>query len=370
MILKFLSLINFKNHESLQIDFSPQVNCFLGNNGVGKTNLLDAIHYLSFCKSYYNAFEADNIKYGEQFFMLKGEFLNQDNMEFVIDASLKEKVKQFRLNSKKYDKLSDHIGKIPLVIITPLDANIILGGGDERRRFIDKLLSQLDSNYLYNLMSYNKVLQQRNALLKEANFNESNVDLLSTYDKSLSQYGYQIYLKRKDCLDRIIDDVQNYYGFISDKQESIDIIYKSQLNQNSFEEMLIQNRAKDKLLMFTSAGVHRDDFLFHINSHSLKKSGSQGQQKTFLIALKFAYYSLLKSVLKTDPLLLLDDIFDKLDNQRVEKVIRMLNQNQFGQIFITDTSFERIDSIMTKVNNVCKYFLLDKAGIYEEKFKG
>ncbi|MAQ69918.1 MAG: DNA replication and repair protein RecF [Flavobacteriales bacterium] len=369
MILKFLSLINFKNHESLQIDFSPQVNCFLGNNGVGKTNLLDAIHYLSFCKSYYNIVEADNIKYGERFFMLKGEFLNQDNTDFFIDASLKEKVKYFKYNGKKYDKLSDHIGKIPLVIITPLDSNIILGGGDERRKFIDRLLSQLDSTYLYNLMSYNKVLQQRNALLKEANFHNANSDLLSTYDKSLSEYGYQIYLKRKDCLARIIGDVQSYYSFISEKQESIDIIYKSQLNENSFEDILIQNRTKDKLLMFTSSGVHRDDFIFTINSHSLKKSGSQGQQKTFLIALKFAYYSLLKSVLNMDPLLLLDDIFDKLDARRVEKVIRMLNQNQFGQIFITDTSFERIDSIMSKVDNICKYFLLNKDGVYEEKFK-
>ena len=369
MILKFLSLINFKNHESLQIDFSPHVNCFLGNNGVGKTNLLDAIHYLSFCKSYYNVFESDNIKYEERFFMLKGEFVNKNNTEFIIDASLKEKVKHFKYNNKKYDKLSDHIGKIPLVIITPSDSNIILGGGDERRKFIDRLLSQLDSSYLYNLMSYNKVLQQRNALLKEANFHDSNLDLLLTYDKSLSEYGYQIYLKRKDCLAQIIGDVQKYYSFISDKQESVDIIYKSQLNQNKFEDILIQNRTKDKLLMFTSAGVHRDDFIFNINDHSLKKSGSQGQQKTFLIALKFAYYSLLKSVLNIDPLLLLDDIFDKLDTQRVEKVIRMLNQNQFGQIFITDTSFERIDSIMGKVNNVCKYFLFDKGGLYEEKFK-
>ncbi|MAZ57827.1 MAG: DNA replication and repair protein RecF [Flavobacteriales bacterium] len=369
MILKLLSLVNFKNHESLQIDFSPKVNCFLGNNGVGKTNLLDAIHYLSFCKSYYNVIEADNIKYGERFFMLKGEFLNEDNTNFVVDASLKEKVKHFKYNSKKYDKLSDHIGKIPLVIITPLDSNIILGGGDERRKFIDRLLSQLDNTYLYNLMSYNKVLQQRNALLKEGDFDDANLDLLSTYDKSLSDYGYQIYLKRKDCLDRIIGDIQNYYSFISEKQEFVNIIYKSQLNENSFEDILIKNRTKDKLLMFTSAGVHRDDFIFTINSHSLKKSGSQGQQKTFLISLKFAYYSLLKSVLNIDPLLLLDDIFDKLDTQRVEKVITMLNQNQFGQIFITDTSFDRIDSIMSKVNNICKYFLLDKGGVYEEKFK-
>ncbi|MBL31967.1 MAG: DNA replication and repair protein RecF [Flavobacteriales bacterium] len=369
MILKLISLVNFKNHETLKLDFSNHVNCFLGDNGVGKTNLLDSIYYLSFCKSYYNSFESENIKYGEKFFMIKGNFMDNRGIEVEVNISLKGKQKQIKFNDKKYDKLSEHIGKIPLVIITPLDSNLILGGGDERRRFINKLLSQLDKEYLFHLMSYNKILKHRNTLLKSGQSVSLNQDLLSTYDQKLCDFGNKIYLKRKECVSRIIDSVQNYYNFISDKKEHVNLLYKSDLNETKFEDLLLKNRVKDQALMFTSGGVHRDDFIFTLNSHSLKKSGSQGQQKTFLIALKFAYFDLLKSSLGITPLLLLDDIFDKLDHNRVEKIIRILNKNEFGQIFITDTSFQRIDSIIDKVNSSCKYFMFNIDGLYEEKFK-
>ena len=368
MILKSISLINFKSHENLKVHFSKHVNCFLGDNGVGKTNLLDSIYYLSFCKSYYNSFEYDNVRYGENFFMLKGFFFN-NGMDLEIKGSLTNKQKKFKFNEKKYDKLSDHIGKIPVVIITPLDSGIILGGGDERRKFVNKLLCQLDREYLTNLIAYNKIIKQRNALLKDSHKKSLNEDLLLTYDQNLCHLGYQIYLKRKDCIDVIINSVQQYYDFISKKNEHVDIIYKSELHQSSFKDLLDKNRQKDRILGFTSSGIHRDDFIFNINKHSLKKSGSQGQQKTFLIGLKFSYFDLLKLTLGITPILLLDDIFDKLDHGRVEQIIRILNKNQFGQIFITDTSFTRIDSIMDKVNISCKYFMFNKSGLYEEKLK-
>ena len=231
-----ISLVNFKNHENLKVNFSKHVNCFLGDNGVGKTNLLDSIYYLSFCKSYYNSFEYDNVRFGENFFMLKGFFLN-NGIDLEIKGSLTNKHKKFKFNEKKYDKLSDHIGKIPVVIITPLDSGIILGGGDERRKFINKLLCQLDRQYLTNLIAYNKTIKQRNALLKDSYQNSLNEDLLLTYDQNLCNLGYQIYLKRRDCIDVIINSVQQYYDFISKKNEHVDIIYKSELHKSTFKDL-------------------------------------------------------------------------------------------------------------------------------------
>jgi len=369
MILQLISLVNFKNHELLKVNFSKTINCFLGNNGVGKTNLLDAIYYLSFCKSYFNSTENHNIHYGSNYFMIKGDYVNQQKVHNQVDCSLTEGRKQFKFNGKKYSKLSHHIGKIPLVIITPFDANIILGGSEERRRFFDKLLSQLDNNYLLNLISYNRILRQRNTLLKDASLKSINEDLLLSYDNALHEFGSKIYAKRKECLGLLINSFQNYYDIISEKNEKVNIHYKSELQNNYLNDILIQNRTKDKILMYTSSGVHRDDFIFTINSHNLKKNGSQGQQKTFLISLKFAYFDVLNKHHQSCPILLLDDIFDKLDHDRVSQIIKILNTNQFGQIFITDTNFERISSIMNQLNSNCKYFMFNKNGLYEETFK-
>lgn len=367
MILKLISLVNFKNHEDVKLDLSQYVNCFLGNNGVGKTNLLDAIYYLSFCKSYYHSLESNNMRHGEHFFMIKGLFLDK-NKELEVDCSVIDSKKKVKFNNKKYTKLSEHIGKVPVVIITPLDSGIILGGGEERRRFIDKILSQLDHNYLLSLISYNRILKQRNTFLKSQNVS-SSIDLLSTYDAKLSELGTQIYLKRKECLNMMISNLQHYYNTISKKSEVVDIVYQSDLHDHSLLDLLIKNRKKDQILTFTSSGIHRDDFIFKLNNYGLKKSGSQGQQKTFLIALKFAYFDMLKRHLNTIPILLLDDIFAKLDNERIEQIIRIFNQDQFGQIFITDTDFDRVSQIMSKVNIDCKYFMFNKTGLYEEKFK-
>jgi len=369
MILKLLSLVNFKNHKDLKVNFSNSINCFLGDNGVGKTNLLDSIYYLSFCKSYYNTLENDNIFRGEQFFMLQGDFKDADGVSFVVNSSLINNQKHIKFNNKKYTKLSSHIGRVPSVIITPLDSSMILGGGDERRKFIDKILSQIDNIYMQKLILYNKTLQQRNSFLKDIRSSNMDLELISTYDDILSDCGSYIYSKRKECVMSMLENIQFYYDHISQKKESVDILYKSQLSTDSFKNILIHNRNKDRVLLFTSAGIHRDDFIFNIDSYSLKKSGSQGQQKTFLIALKFAYFDLLKNLLNIKPLLLLDDIFDKLDHGRVEQIVRILNKNQFGQIFITDTSLERITNIMKKVNSSCKYFIFDKTGLINERVK-
>lgn len=369
MILRLLSLLNFKNHDSLSLNFSHHVNCFLGNNGVGKTNLLDAIYYLSFCKSFHHSNESNNIKYGENFFMLKGEFLDSDGVELEIECSLRGKQKRFKRNNKIYNRLADHIGSIPMVSITPIDSHIITGGGEDRRRFINKLLSQLDDNYLYNLIAYNKILKQRNTLLKEASHSHINESLLLTYDQSLSKYGDEIHKIRQSFIDSIIENVLIYYDFISEKNENISIAYESQLNTSSLDNILSNNRQKDQFLMHTTGGVHRDDFIFTMNSNSLKQSGSQGQQKTFLIALKLSYFNLLKNKYNKTPILLLDDIFDKLDYNRVKKIISILNKNESGQIFISDTSLERINSIITDINAESKYFMLDKRGLYEEKIQ-
>ena len=219
-----------------------------------------------------------------------------------------------------------------------------------------------------SLISYNRILKQRNTFLKSQNVS-SSIDLLSTYDAKLSELGTQIYLKRKECLNMMISNLQHYYNTISKKSEVVDIVYQSDLHDHSLLDLLIKNRKKDQILTFTSSGIHRDDFIFKLNNYGLKKSGSQGQQKTFLIALKFAYFDMLKRHLNTIPILLLDDIFAKLDNERIEQIIRIFNQDQFGQIFITDTDFDRVSQIMSKVNIDCKYFMFNKTGLYEEKFK-
>ena len=369
MILKLLSIVNFKNYHNLQIEFSNNINCLLGDNGIGKTNLLDSIYYLAFCRSYFNVLDIDNIHYGDDFFMIRGDFENENQKHIKIHCSLKNKKKIFKLNDKKYNRLSEHIGKIPLVIITPLDSNLILGGAEIRRKFFDILISQIDSSYLHNLVSYNKLIKQRNSLLKQFNSIPEASDVLIAYDNALSHLGSKIFIKRKEVVDLIIKNVQNYYSIISDNMEVIDIQYSSQLFESSFEDLLVKNRQKDQILKYTSVGVHRDDFIFKLNSHNIKNAGSQGQQKSFIISLKFAYFDLLKSILCINPILLLDDVFDKLDNNRLEKIIRILNKNIFGQIFITDTNFNRIDSVMQKVNSSCKYFIFNKLGKYEEKFK-
>ena len=367
MNLSLISLVNYKNHENLKLKFSKNINCFLGNNGVGKTNLLDAIHYLSFCKSYFKNNENLNIKHGENFFMINGDYYDSNNDKKSVKISFTNNKKIFSFNNKKYTKLSNHIGKVPLIIITPLDTNVILGGGEDRRRFFDKFLSQYDQTYIYNLILYNNALRQRNNILKNNNF--SDPDLLNSYDVQLVNYGNKVFERRKKFIKEITSTVQKYYEIISTKNEIVDIDYKSQLASTNFKNLLVDNRNKDFILKHTSCGIHRDDFDFKIDGFPLKKTGSQGQQKSFLISLKFAYFEILKKILNIKPILLLDDIFDKLDLLRVEQIIKILNEKEFGQIFISDTSKDRIDSVLSKVAIQSKYFIIKKNGIINEEFK-
>lgn len=367
MNLSLISLVNYKNHESLKLKFSKNINCFLGYNGVGKTNLLDAIHYLSFCKSYFKNNENLNIKHGENFFMINGDYYDSNNDKKSVKISFINNKKIFSFNNKKYTKLSNHIGKVPLIIITPLDTNVILGGGEDRRRFFDKFLSQYDQTYIHNLISYNHALRQRNNILKNNNF--SDLDMLNSYDLQLVNYGNKVFERRKKFIKEITGTVQKYYEIISTKNEIVDIDYKSQLTSTDFKNLLVDNRKKDFILKHTSSGTHRDDFDFKIDGFSLKKTGSQGQQKSFLISLKFAYFELLKKILNKKPILLLDDIFDKLDLTRVEQIIKIINEKEFGQIFISDTSKERMDIVLSKVKIQSKYFIIKKNGIIDEEFK-
>ena len=367
MNLSLISLVNYKNHENLKLKFSKNINCFLGYNGVGKTNLLDAIHYLSFCKSYFKNNENLNIKHGENFFMINGDYYDSNNDKKSVKISFINNKKIFSFNNKKYVKLSNHIGKIPLIIITPLDTNVIIGGGEDRRRFFDKFLSQYDQTYIHNLISYNNALRQRNNILKNNNF--SDPDLLNSYDLQLVNYGNKVFERRKKFIKEITGTVQKYYEVISTKNEIVDIAYKSQLASTNFKNLLVDNRKKDFILKHTSCGIHRDDFDFKIDGFLLKKTGSQGQQKSFLISLKFAYFELLKKILNIKPILLLDDIFDKLDLLRVKQIIKILNEKEFGQIFISDTSKERIDSVLSKVEIQSKYFIIKKNGIIDEELK-
>ena len=359
MNLKSLQLVNYRNFEDLQLEFSEKINCFIGNNGVGKTNILDAIYNLSFTKSWLNPLDTQNIRYGQDFFLIKGKYLLADD-DIEISCGLKRgKKKSFKKNGKEYGKLANHIGLIPLVTISPYDSNLILGGSEERRKFIDGVIAQFDKDYLQALIKYNRVLTQRNKLLKQ--FAEQNIfekDSLEVWNMQLVEYGTFIYNKRKKFLDELSPIFQKYYNFISNDNENVQLDYRSQLTDN-FKQLLEQNLDKDRVLQYTSTGTHKDDLIFKLKEHPLKKNASQGQQKTYLIALKLAQFDYIKNISNTPPILLLDDIFDKLDSRRVEQIIKLVADRHFGQIFITDTNQERLDKILNKININYKLFKIN-----------
>lgn len=359
MYLQKLSLVNFKNIESQTFDFQKKINCFVGNNGVGKTNVLDAIYYLSFAKSYFNSVALQNIKHGESFFMVEGSYLLNDRNEKIVCSLKKGQKKVLKRNDKSYDKFSDHIGTLPLVIISPADRDLVTEGSDTRRKFIDGVISQQNKTYLQNLLGYNKVLSQRNALLKYFAANRTFDALnLSVYDEQLASYGAKIYEVRKTFLEDFIPIFNNKYELISGAKEPVNLVYKSQLNNFSMTELLKKSLEKDRLIQYTTAGVHKDDLSFDIGEYPIKKFGSQGQQKSYLIALKFAQFEFIKKQAKVTPILLLDDIFDKLDESRVHQIIELVNNNEFGQIFITDTHSERTENILKQSNKSYQIFNL------------
>ena len=359
MLLESLAVVNYKNFESQSFDFDPKINCFVGANGVGKTNALDAIYHLSFGKSYFNPISVQNIRHGSDFFVIDGTYQKHDLKEHVVLGVKKGQKKSIKRNGKLYDKLSDHIGFLPLVIISPSDRDLITEGSDTRRKFIDGVISQGDRAYLQDLLAYQKVLSQRNALLKYFGLNHTfDADTLAIYDSQLDLYGQQIHKKRSGFLSVFLPIFKERYSFIAQGKESVSITYQSGLNEQPLIEALKQNIGKDRATQYTNYGVHKDDLQFNLGDHPIKKFGSQGQQKSFLIALKLAQFDFLKTQSEVAPILLLDDIFDKLDETRVAQIIGLVDQDNFGQIFISDTHGERTENVVKSVHQSYKIFNL------------
>ncbi len=362
MLLRQLSLINYKNFESKELLFDSKINCFVGDNGVGKTNILDAIYHLSFGKSYFNPISSQNIRHGEDFFVIDGTFEKDGRDEKVVCSLKKNNKKIIKRNGKAYDRFADHIGFLPLVIISPADRDLIIEGSETRRKFIDGVISQSDKDYLQNLINYNKVVSQRNALLKYFAANRTyNKDTLAVYNEQLNNYGTAIFEKRTEFLKAFIPIFQEQYVAITGGTEQVGLSYESKLLNIQLIDLLEQNTDKDRALQYTSVGVHKDDLSFEISGYPIKKFGSQGQQKSYLIALKFAQFHFMKAQSQVTPLLILDDIFDKLDENRVSHIIGMVNNENFGQIFISDTHAERTEEIIKKIHQSYKIFKLSDA---------
>ena len=347
MHLKELKFTNFKNYAEGEMQFSPKINCFIGDNGVGKTNILDAIYYLSFCKSYFNNIDLQNIKHHQDFFAIHGYYQQRNGSNDKVQCLLKlNKKKQFKLNDKEYDRLADHIGLIPLVMISPYDRDLINNHSDVRRKYLDGVISQFDAQYLYHLLQYNKALTQRNALLKSFAINHYfDAELLEMWDVKLIEYGEPIFQKRASFIEEFKPIFQRYFTFISQEKEEVSIRYISQMHQSDWKKSLVETISKDRAIRRTSVGIHKDDLEFQITNYPIKKFGSQGQQKSFVIAIKLAQFEYMRQLKNQKPILLLDDIFDKLDSKRVEQIILLVNQEEFGQVFITDTQKERIEHI-------------------------
>lgn len=364
MWLKQLTLFNFKNYEEENISFLPSVNALTGDNGAGKTNLLDAIHYLSLCKSYFNPIDSQQIQKGLDWFMVQGSF-EKDNIEESISCSVKKnQKKQFKRNKKEYTRLADHIGLFPLVMISPNDSIIITEGSEERRKFIDNVISQTDIRYLDELITYNKLLLNRNSFLKQqAIYRSFDPALLEVLNEQLIHSGKIIFEQRKLFMESFVPIFNTHYEYLTESMEPVDLIYESQLHSNSFEDLIEQSIERDRHLERTTMGIHRDDLQFSVNEMPLKKFGSQGQQKSFLIALKLAQYQYLQMKKGFKPMLLLDDIFDKLDDKRTKKLMQMVSQDSFGQLFITHTNSEKIKDIFSEIDCDLRIFEVNSGKI-------
>ncbi len=359
MFLKKISLFNYKNFSEASFEFDSKINCFVGKNGIGKTNVLDAIYHLAYGKSYFNPLAVQNIKHNEEFFVIDGEFEKAKRNEQIVSSFKKGQKKILKRNGKPYEKFSDHIGFIPLVIISPADNDLIIEGSETRRKFIDSVISQLDSSYLQELIQYQKIISQRNALLKYFALNHVfETDTLSIYNEQLNDLGQNIFEKRKQFINDFLPIFNKHHQAISGSEEKVQLVYESHLFEGTTLHLLEQNLAKDRALQYTSVGIHKDDLAFQIDGFPIKKFGSQGQQKSFLIALKLAQFEFVKKQSGEKPILLFDDIFDKLDETRVSKIVAMVNQEEFGQLFISDTHPERTESIVKTTHQSYKIFSL------------
>ncbi|MDK2978325.1 MAG: replication and repair protein RecF [Bacteroidales bacterium] len=363
MYLQELSLINFKNYNQTELEFSPKINCFIGQNGVGKTNLLDAIYYLSMCKSYFNPIDSQNIQYNQDFFVIQGKYLRQEKNEHIYCGLKRNQKKQFKRNKKEYPKLSDHIGLLPIVMISPTDNSLILEGSEERRKFMDSVISQYDKEYLDHLIRYNRALAQRNKLLKDfyqtRTFDKESIDI---WDEQLITLGEKIHLVRVKFVEDLISIFQNYYTRISGNKEQVQLIYDSQLYEDEYRKLLKDALGKDRMVQYTTVGIHKDDLVLTLEKYPIKKAGSQGQQKTYLVSLKLAQFDFIKQISGFKPILLLDDIFDKFDKQRVRQIIELVAENHFGQIFITDTSRDRLEEMLNEIKIQHHLFVIEQNG--------
>ncbi len=351
MYVSTLFLLNFRNHVEADFQFTKGVNCIVGSNGSGKTNVLDAIHYLSLCRSYLNPTDRQNIRFNEQFFVIQGTW-HKDNSDFELYCGVKNGTKKvFKKNKKEYERLADHIGLFPVVMISPYDTDLISEGSEYRRKWMDSIISQFDRTFLSDLQRYNKVIDQRNALLKhqyENGFFER--ESLEIWDEQLVKYGEEIFKKRTEFIEVFVPLFQNYYQWISENSEQVSLTYESKLQSSDFRKLLVEAYPKDSRSQHTSVGIHKDDLIFQIEGMPIKRFGSQGQQKSFLIALRLAQFDWLKSHLNQTPILLLDDIFDKLDNHRVSKLMDLVSNNTFEQVLVTDTDEHRVKSVFENID--------------------
>ena len=372
MIIDKISILNFKNIEEAELRFSPKVNYFFGDNGMGKTNLLDALYYLSFTKNYTNLSDSQLIMHDRDFAFLQGYYTENEGVEEIYCGIKRKQKKIFKRNKKEYERLSEHIGLLPLVMISPADSELIQGGSDERRKFVDMLICQYDKEYMRMLIHYNKALQQRNALLRMnlppdplKGGRENRDEVFALWEDQMSVSGQIIYEKRKVFIKTFLPLFQEYYRMISNENETVDLSYESHLSQMPLTDLLHEKRERDQLLGYTSAGVHKDDFHFLLDAYLIRKIGSQGQNKTYLIALKLAQFNLLLQKGASVPILLLDDLFDKLDAKRVGQIIQLVSQPAFGQIFITDTNRKYLDETLAGMQHNYKLFYVNKGQINE-----
>lgn len=355
MILRRLSILNYKNIEQADLEFSPNVNCFIGQNGMGKTNLLDAIYYLSFCKSATNPIDSQVMRHEAEFFVVQGFYETRQGKEEEIYCGMKRRQKKtFKRNKKAYQRFSEHVGFIPLVMVSPSDNELILGGSEERRRFMDVAISQHDKEYLTQLINYDKALQQRNALLKQED--EPDPELLSLWEEMMAQAGTLIYERRKAFIEGITPIFQAFYTQISGDREVVSLSYLSHGDRGDLLTTIRDGRAKDRIMGYSLHGVHKDDLVMQLGGYPIKREGSQGQGKTYLIALKLAQFDFLRRSGSKVPILLLDDIFDRLDASRVEQIIRLVSGDTFGQIFITDVNRGHLDRIVASATGDYKLY--------------
>jgi len=366
MHLKHLSVVNFKNYHELRLSLCPGINCFVGHNGAGKTNLLDAIHYLSFCKSYFNSFDNQNILHDEDMFVIQGIFDKDNKEEEIYCAQKRNDRKQFKRNKKDYDRLSEHIGLLPVVLVSPTDIELVTEGSEVRRKFADSILSQVDSAYLNDLIEYNKALLQRNAVLKQFYETHSwDKTLISIWDEQMINKGTTIYKKREAFTKEFSTLFKSIYSEISGSREEVDLKYSSQLAEGDFATLLAKALSKDKAVLYSTTGIHKDEWQFSKDAYPLKKFASQGQQKSFIISLKLAQFLFLKKHYNSPPIMLLDDIFDKLDEERVSFLINMVTGPDFEQVFITDTNHTRMQQLLEKKDKEYRIFSVSEGALQE-----